>query len=276
MLKFISYIFAGYLCIMSANAFKLKMRQIRIYSDIYVEFETEKTYYSNAPHASSFHTTLSVSDFADGRGPLYLIYNLALKDDGSHSTRKMGQEFLIANYVRSDDLEKHFRLPKEYRYKVYFGRRIKFGIPKISLTGKVKVVTGKIKRFKVKLSRLKEHLQGLEKDNIKISFMFDAKTKNYFLKTDIKDKKYFHVCLDDSTSRKPEKDISIFTETNGYAINPELFKSDGVYLVIIYAEDIKSQVIDVNFNVPLKWKTITFPKNKKMKLVPVGTEDKTP
>ncbi len=275
MLKIILHLLLGYLCITPLCAFKLKLRKIHINKVPYAEFKT------NYPHRNWFHypslyTSLSLSDFAEGRGPIYLKYNLDFKDDVFSATRKMRQELFMANYVRGMDKEDEVSMPDDYRFRVYFDRKVKFGTAGISLSGKMKVFTGQIKRLKVKLSHLKDHLDDLKKDNISISLDLNEKTKNYLLKIDFGEKEHYHVCLDDSTSRKPERDISVFTGTKGYAINPELFKSDGVYLVIVYAEDIKSQVIDVNFNVPLKWKTITFPKNRKMKLVPVGTEDKTP
>ncbi len=258
----------------SSYAAKLKLRKIESYYVPFAAFNSK--YRPHNPDSMSLILSFYLSDLKRGRYPVCLQYDITANNDDALISSKTGENnFLmrvpILKFARKDRTQENF----DTSFAISFSKKMRYKTKKLTITGNMQLVTGEIKLFRIKLKDIKKHLNDLNGAGIKMSFDEKENIPRIILKVDMGKINHYYVGFDDTL--KPVGHIDLFRDSVNkfYRIPKSLFKDDDIQLNIIYATDLKAEDIKVNFNVPLKWKSITFPENK-VKLVPVKTEDKTP
>lgn len=257
-----------------ANALKLNLKEISLYHIPLAEFGKNRASQLRRPMGNGNVFSFYFKDLTNKVVPFYCEYNLTIKADGRVIEKKECKK----SFICGSSALIHSRKPWNGN-RLYFQARFpewkKYNTKVLSLTGNMNVLCGEIKVFKVKMKDLQKHLGDLKAEGIRIHMtnknklpiipVFTIKLdmgniKHYFmLKDDISKAQTYHA----NTPNQTNKILKIFQKD---------FNNDNMYFVLIYAKAVKTENIKINFNVPLKWKTIKFPENKKMKLVPVNNK----
>ncbi len=273
-----------------AWAVTLRLYQINTNRTITEKFTCKYKFARNSQANFSLdNIRLKLSDFKMGRYPLAVMPDIKQKTNLSLMRSKV-MKFSYKNFrsrninrVNSDKnfLERHNVL-KFVRDRSNYDRtflenlqeKIQYGTPLLQLRGNVKVLTGELHVFRVKVSELQQHLNDLNHVGIKIIWNDNPGLSRIIVDVAMGNIVYYYSGLDDISEK-----VSYYCHNRNdgkgkIRIRREEVDNPNLYFNIVYATDVKKENIKVNFNVPLKWKSIKFPKYRNSKLVTVKTEGK--
>jgi hypothetical protein len=257
--------------VVSAQAVKLKLCKITNERVPFASFHHE--YKPRWGPKGSTRFACCFSDFDRKNVPVYYDCDIKVNGDSSLLFQYKNSQTLLNRYSVLRDEKNTIR--QRLWLSVYGTPGIHYGTKIVSLRGTIKLYSGELKIFRVKFKDLKGRLSDFNKAGINILWNEKENVPRFTLKVDMGKIKHYYVGIYDPAKQDIANRELYWDKINKiFRIPKKIINNDDAYFNLFYVEKVKTEDIKVNFNVPLKWKTIAFPE-KKMKLVQVKTEDKT-
>ncbi len=160
---------------------------------------------------------------------------------------------------------------KMHEFYVKGHKALKYMTKNLTITGRLEVNSGKLKCLKYKLSEIPS--KGI--DGFSFLKQVTPDGKSCKVTVDMGNIKNYYVGIDNITESEPDWRGPFENKEKNTMVFPKSAENDpNLIFTVVYAAEVKKEVINVDFSVPLKWKAIRIPNKKGTVLVPVNSKRK--